>query len=256
MKGIFRIPLASYVRIVSYMIIGILCILIFGQLNKDAQSIQSRNGLLFFILTVVIMNSIQGVILIFPEEKPVFLREQAERLYSPTAYFIAEFISEIPMMMINAKLLVLIVYFATELNLNSAKPFFIFYGYTVLLMWSSTGLGFIGGLVAKDQKVAVSMVTSLVIPLMLVSGFFVDQSIMLPVVYPFSYISLFKWSFQVYLPNEYEGLTLSCSPRCDPVKAMDFNESKDLSIIITAVLGVVFYIIAYIILLYKSYKAK
>ena len=37
------------------------------------------------VLTIIIMNSVQGVITIFPDEKAVFIREQGEDLYSATA---------------------------------------------------------------------------------------------------------------------------------------------------------------------------
>ena len=84
-KNIIRLPLTSYVRILSYILISIMIVLVFGQLGTDSQSIQNRNGLLNMIGSLIIMNSLQGVILIFPDEKPVFLREQGENLYSVTA---------------------------------------------------------------------------------------------------------------------------------------------------------------------------
>lgn len=56
-------------------------ILIFGRLNTDVKSIQNRNGLLNMMLTTIILNSLQGVIMIFPDEKPVFVREKRENLY-------------------------------------------------------------------------------------------------------------------------------------------------------------------------------
>ena len=84
-KSIFRLPLASYVRVLVFVVISIMIILIFGQLNTDLKSIQNRNGILFMVLASVVMSSLQGVILIFPDEKPVFLREQGEDLYSVTA---------------------------------------------------------------------------------------------------------------------------------------------------------------------------
>ena len=83
-KNIIRLPLASYVRAAVFVVISIMIILIYGQLNTDAKSIQNRNGVLYMILASIIMNSLQSVVLIFPEERPVFLREQGENLYSIT----------------------------------------------------------------------------------------------------------------------------------------------------------------------------
>ena len=85
LKSIIRLPIASYMRVWVYVVISIMIILIFGQLNTDAKSIQNRNGILYMVLAAIIMNSLQSVVLIFPDEKPVFLREQGENLYSITA---------------------------------------------------------------------------------------------------------------------------------------------------------------------------
>lgn len=81
-KNVIRLPLASYVKIMSYIIFSIIIILIFGQLGTTKQSIQTRNGLLYMVQLATILNSLQGVIMIFPDEKPVFLREQGQKLYS------------------------------------------------------------------------------------------------------------------------------------------------------------------------------
>jgi len=59
------------------------------------------------------------------------------------------------------------------------------------------------------KESAVTMIIVLVVPLMLLSGFFSNQADMLPVLVPFKYVSPFKWGFQVYALNEYRDLKLS-----------------------------------------------
>lgn len=88
----------------SYVIVAIIAILVFGHLDHTQQSIQSRNGVMFLTLLLYIMNPIQGVILVFPDERPVFLREQGAQMYSPTIYFISKFLSELPILLITATL--------------------------------------------------------------------------------------------------------------------------------------------------------
>ena len=92
--------------------------------------------------------------------------------------------------------------------------------------------------------------------MMLVSGFFVSQSNMIPVMYPFKYISPYKWSFQSYLQNEYNGLTLDCSPSCNPLQSLGFNETMEQSIWATAILGVSYYTFSYIALLLITHFNK
>ena len=82
--GMIRIPLASYIQTFVYVIAWIFTAITFGQLDKSIQSIQNRNGLLFFILMIFWILSYNGVILIFPEERLIFLKELKSKMYSKT----------------------------------------------------------------------------------------------------------------------------------------------------------------------------
>jgi ATP-binding cassette subfamily G (WHITE) protein 2 len=64
------------------------------------------------------MIAIQNVILIFPDERPVFLREQANKMYSVLPYFIAKNIMDIPVLLITPLSTSLINYFAFGLYLS------------------------------------------------------------------------------------------------------------------------------------------
>lgn len=101
LKDQFRLPFASYVKFVTNIIIAVIAVLVYGKLGTDYQSIQNRNGVLFFIIMGTVMNSVTNVTLIFPDERPVFLREQGARLYNPIAYFFAKFLSQMPVALIN-----------------------------------------------------------------------------------------------------------------------------------------------------------
>ena len=61
-------------------------------------------------------NSIQNIILIFPDERPVFLREVNNNMYDVTAYFFAKVISELPASLLTPTIFGSIVYFAIGLS--------------------------------------------------------------------------------------------------------------------------------------------
>lgn len=61
-------------------------------------------------------NSIQNIILIFPDERPVFLREVNNNMYDVTAYFFAKVISELPASLLTPAIFGSIVYFAIGLS--------------------------------------------------------------------------------------------------------------------------------------------
>jgi ATP-binding cassette, subfamily G (WHITE), eye pigment precursor transporter len=207
-RNILRLPLTSYFRIIAIIFIALLIVLVFGQLDTDAQSIQSRNGVLYFITISAVMNHVQGVILIFPEEKPVFFREHGNRMYSSLIYFAAVVTAGLPNVFIFSTLSTLIYYFAVDLNTTSSERYFIHYGYHFLLSNSATGLGYIIGALFNDKRLAVGMLPVILLPFMLVGGFFVNQNNFVVVLLPFEYCSLFKYGFQVFTQNEYENLEL------------------------------------------------
>jgi len=234
LKNIFRLPEASYVKVLTYVFTSLLILLVYGRLGDDEQSIQSRNGVIFLTLLIYIMNPFQGIVLVFPDEKPVFLREQSAKMYSPTMYYCSLVVSQIPILLICTTLSAVLVYFPIGLNLDEPSSFWIYFGYSTLLMFGATGMGLCAGILSNDKDTAVAMVSVVVLPLILVAGFFVNQDNILPVLYPFQYISLFKYGYQVLTQNEYDGLELSCAPSCDPLGEMDFEQSMAEGIIATA----------------------
>lgn len=68
-------------------------------------------------------NAVQGVILVFPDERPVFLKEVNNNFYSPAPYFFAKIFAELPMSVITPFLFGSISYFAIGLNTNFAYKF-------------------------------------------------------------------------------------------------------------------------------------
>ena len=201
------------------------------------------------------MNSIQGVILVFLDEKVVFLREQATSLYSPSAYFIAKVFSEIPGFIVFPSIYCVIAYFGLGLNTTSPDHFFIFHGTAILTVVVTSGYSFIIGIAVSERQVVMAMIPVTIIPLMLFSGFYVNQSNIPFFLKPFEYISMFKYCFQVFAINEYNGLTIDCNGR-DPLKEFNFRQTMTESALALLGLAVGFYTLAYLILLLVAKRSK
>lgn len=90
LRNNYRLPLTSYIKIISTIIQAIMILLVYGKLDHDQQSIQSRNGLLFFTCMMNFFNPLTNITLIFPDERPVYIREQGSNQYGPTAYLLAK----------------------------------------------------------------------------------------------------------------------------------------------------------------------
>ena len=78
------------------------------------------------------MMNMMGTILTFQAERPVFLREQANKMYSVSAYYVAKIAAETPVLAFTPMVFAIIVYFKIGLSIT-ASQFFYFY-LIVLLM--------------------------------------------------------------------------------------------------------------------------
>ena len=61
-----------------------------------------------------------GTLLTFQEERPVFLREQANKMYSVPAYYLAKLLVEMPMQSFTPMVLAIIIYFKVGLTITAS----------------------------------------------------------------------------------------------------------------------------------------
>jgi ABC-type multidrug transport system permease subunit len=66
------------------------------------------------------MMTLMGTILTFQNERPVFLREQANKMYSVTAYYVAKILIETPILAFTPMLFSVIVYFKIGLTITAS----------------------------------------------------------------------------------------------------------------------------------------
>ena len=98
----------------------------------DYSEARSLIGSLFFITVNQTMMNMMGTILTFQEERPVFLREQANKMYRVSSYYAAKIIIETPILSFTPLLFAVIVYFKIGLMIT-ASQFFYFYLIILLL---------------------------------------------------------------------------------------------------------------------------
>lgn len=90
---------------------------------------------------------------------------------------------------------------------------------------------------------------------MLFAGFFVNQNNIPKFLYPFQYISLFKYGMQAFMLNEYWGDTLEkikIETGTDPIAEYDSPENLELSIGLIWVVGFGFYLLSFVTLMIFS----
>jgi len=119
-----------------------------------------------------LMSALAPVVLTFPKERAVFLKEENSKLYTISSYFTGRSIVELPILVFLPIIWFLIIYWMSKLNDTHAYNFFIalFIGFLVCLVGNSFGL--LIGSFFSEARSAMSIVPLVVFPLMLFGGFY------------------------------------------------------------------------------------
>jgi hypothetical protein len=144
-------------------------------------------------------NSIQNIILIFPDERPVFLREVNNNMYDVSTYFFAKISSEFPISIIIPIFFDSIIYFAIGLSTVNWYSFPLFLLITILIYMAAGSYALIVSCMISEKQLAVSLTPVLIIPFMLFAGFFVNQDNIPKFLIEFQYLSFFKYGYQALM---------------------------------------------------------
>ena len=120
------------------------------------------------------MAGMNNVSLVFPSERPVFLREVNNRMYRVSTYFWSKIITEIPYTILVPGLILTGVYFFIGLNTQEWYMYPLAVLISILNYNAFAGIGYLVGTTIHNQEVAVMMTPIIFVPMMLMAGFFVN----------------------------------------------------------------------------------
>jgi hypothetical protein len=80
--------------------------------GTDASDIMSFAGSVFFWIVGILMSNMFNTILVFQAERPVFLRENANQMYSIAAYYLSKNMIELPSALMFPLIQLLLIYWS------------------------------------------------------------------------------------------------------------------------------------------------
>ena len=84
-------------RFMQMLVLSILCVSLFWKIPRGTYGdLTSFTGFVFFCVLIQLFVGILSSILTFIEERPLFLREQAGRMYNIIPYYLAKDLIELP----------------------------------------------------------------------------------------------------------------------------------------------------------------
>mmetsp|Transcript_29843 Transcript_29843/g.75060 ORF Transcript_29843/g.75060 Transcript_29843/m.75060 type:complete len:710 (+) Transcript_29843:208-2337(+) len=193
---------ATIGKLFQYVFVGVFSGVLFWQQGTDTEGVQGRNGAMFSSILLFSFMPANGTTLLFPLERPVFLREHAKKMYHPLTYYISKTLTEAPFQLLCVLLAMTPTYFMIGLK-TEVDTFFMFMLVVMMVSLVGSSIGLIVGAGMKDIGKAMELGPSLIIPPMLSAGLFVNLDAIPVVLRWFSDVSFVRWAFQALMNNEW-----------------------------------------------------
>ncbi|KAM1794005.1 ABC transporter G family member 25-like [Malus sylvestris] len=180
--------------------------------QSDYLDIQDRLGLLFFIsIFWGVLPSFNSVFA-FPQERAIFIKEQASGMYTLSSYFMARMVGDLPMELILPTIFLVMAYWMAGLKADMGAfllTLLVLLGYVLV----SQGLGLALGAAIMDAKQASTIATVTMLAFVLTGGYYVHK---VPSCFAWlKYISTTFYSYRLLINIQYgEGSKLSSLLAC------------------------------------------
>uniref|UniRef100_A0A8D8I2D0 ATP-binding cassette sub-family G member 4 n=1 Tax=Culex pipiens TaxID=7175 RepID=A0A8D8I2D0_CULPI len=192
--GTFRNLALTRLRFIGHILFGLIVGAVFYDVGDNGSKVLSNISCLIMMLMFIVFSNSMTVVLTFPLEMAVFIREYKSNCYSIAAYFCSKIVADFPLMLAGVTCFQLIAYYLTG-QLNETSRIVMFWAVCALMGWTAQMYGMVAGSVFPVD-VSPFVVPSSMIPMILFSGFFIRYSELLDVFKPLTYVSPFRYGFE------------------------------------------------------------
>ena len=206
-KNLYRAKTAIIIRFIVTIFLNTLYALIFldrGRINKNDYNLESHFGALANLSISAMFSAVQPILLTFPIERPVFLREYSSGFYSVFTYFLSKTFIELFLNFIFTFVMMIITYWAIGFNGN-----FFLLG---LIFWLQSSVGaslalWLGSL-TSNVETAIQMTPLLLVPQILFSGVFLRVSLIPKWLRWVQYTCFLKYTINLLTIEEFKKINV------------------------------------------------
>ncbi|PLB46565.1 hypothetical protein P170DRAFT_363672 [Aspergillus steynii IBT 23096] len=200
--------LSLFIKIFSAIIQALVCGSLFYNLQPDSSSIFLRPGVLFFPVLYFLLESLSETTGSFMG-RPILSRQKRFGFYRPTAFCIANAITDIPIVMVQVSCFSLILYFMSALQMDAGR-FFTFWIIIIVQTLCFMQLFRSVGAVCKQFGNA-SKISGLLSTVFFVYGGYLIPFEKMHVWFRWIfYLNPGSYAFEALMANEFVGLQLQC----------------------------------------------
>jgi len=182
-------------------------------------------GFVFFTCMLQLATSALGNVLMFIDERPLFLREQAAKLYDVLPYCLAKDLAELPIIIMIS--LIFSLFYPGMAGDVTFVQFGNFYAIQFLVSLATGGFGQLAGCFFAQADMACFLMPMLILPFILFAGFLTNVDTFPDWISWFQYLSPIRYGFEASLRNEFEhyhGLPINIP---NPIKFLNFTLGFD-----------------------------
>ena len=148
---------------------------------------------------------------------------QTKRLYRISSFFVGRTTGELPITLFFPLIYTLGAWLMVQFHpiddiLRAVIEFLLL---SVVTMFAATSLGYFAGSLTHDLDVAICVLIVVMVPMFLMNGFIVDPSVIPPAIAWSKYLSLFYWSFRVYISWCWQDVDLK---KCTSAEILQFPD--------------------------------
>eukprot|EP00742_Colponemidia_sp_Colp-10_P006531 GILJ01007000.1.p1 GENE.GILJ01007000.1~~GILJ01007000.1.p1 ORF type:complete len:695 (+),score=93.73 GILJ01007000.1:76-2160(+) len=190
--------------------LAIIAGLLYLQIGDNQSSIRDRQGALLFVILNLCFSSVNGVLFVFPRERPVFVREALDGNYGALAFFLSKLVTDAIIQTVFPIVTCVIVYWMVGFQAHADK-FFIFLAAGVLSAHCGSSVGFTLGCGIEDFDIALAAAPGVLVPMFLFAGFFVKLDNIPVFIRWLQWLSPMKYGLEAVFINEISDSTYTCS---------------------------------------------
>eukprot|EP00794_Sanderia_malayensis_P015415 gene15415-16989_t len=203
-------------------ILALVCGLIWFQTPYTEESLRDRTAVLFFIIMYWSFTPLFQALLSFPTERPVITKERAAGMYRLSAYYLAKSVSELPLVILQPVIFLIIVYWMA--GLNRSAWFIVSLLFLILSTITSQSIGLLIGATIQTFKKSLLVASVIMLSFMLLGGFYNEN---VPIWLSWvAYISPITYSYNGMLYIEFkDSNTFRCSQKITTFDACKLSNS-------------------------------
>lgn len=184
----------SMLRLGGMILLGAMIGVIYYDIGNDAAKIISNTAFLCISLALVVFINAMAVVLSFPMEMAVLIREYRSNCYSVAAYYFSKLATDFVPMIVSNCCFHVITYYMTGQPVDLNR-FLRFGGILLLTGWFGQIFGFFGGSMFSIE-LAPFLVPVTILTMALFGGFFIRFNELVSVLRPLVHLSPFKYAFE------------------------------------------------------------